>query len=167
MKRQPGALQGQALPPGGPHPQPPPLTKPHPPILVGGNGENRLLRLIARHCDACNFHIGGPVDGYPPVIHDWYANRVERITRKIRKLKRICEAQGRSLDEIEVTVLATVKVGPGAMTTDQVVALCREIAGLGVDHVVFNMPDAHTVKPIEAIGCEVVPRVADVEAVKP
>lgn len=145
---------------------PPPLSKPHPPILVGGDGENRLLRLIARHCDMCNFHIGGPVEGYPPVIHEWYADRVERITRKVRKLRRLCEAQGRSLDDVEVTVLATVKVGPDAMTTDRIAALCREMAGLGVDHVIFNMPDAHAIKPIEVIGREVVPAVAELEAVK-
>ena len=139
-----------------------PISEPHPPILVGGDGENTLLKLIARYADACNFHIGGPLPDYPQSIRDWYTNRVPRINRKIAKLGEFCRERGRSLEEIEVTVLATVKVGESAMSVEELIGLCKEMAGLGVDHIIFNMPDAHEIRPIKTIGEEVIPIVANI-----
>ncbi|OGD57496.1 hypothetical protein A3K78_01330 [Candidatus Bathyarchaeota archaeon RBG_13_52_12] len=141
---------------------PPPITKPHPPILIGGDGERTLLKLIAKYADACNFHIGGPLEGYPESIRAWYANRVERISRKVTRMGEFCKKQGRSLDEIEVTILATVKVGEDAMSPKELVSLCREMNSLGVQHIIFNMPNAHEIDPLETIANEVIPQVSDI-----
>lgn len=140
-----------------------PLSKPHPPILIGAEGEHTMLRLIAKYGDACNFHIGGPLPEYSPTIREWYRDRVPRITRKLKKLGEFCEEVGRSPDEIEVTVLGTIKVAPEAMSVDEIVDLCRELSGLGVEHVIFNMPNVGEVKPVEVIGEEVIPQVADLD----
>jgi len=68
---------------------------------------------------------------------------------------------GRSYDEIERTVLGTIQVAPEAMNSVQVIELCRELADLGFQHVIFNMPNVHEIRPIEIIGQEVIPQVAD------
>src|SRR5207248_5412480 len=69
---------------------PPPITQPHPPILVGGGGERKTLRLVARYADACNlFTRYGP--------HD--------LTRKLGKLRQYCEEAGRSYEVIDRTAL--------------------------------------------------------------
>src|SRR5215813_10417010 len=37
---------------------PPAITRPHPPIMIGGGGERKTLRLVARYADACNLFAG-------------------------------------------------------------------------------------------------------------
>lgn len=139
---------------------PQPLSQPHPPILIGGDGEKTLLRLIATYADALNFHVGGPVEGFPPYIREWYYNRKERLTRKFDKLKVFCDKVGRSFDDIERTVLATIKLAPDAMDSREVVELCQELAEIGVQHLIFNMPNTHEIKPLEIFGKEIIPQVA-------
>jgi hypothetical protein len=48
------------------------------------------------------------------------------------------------------------------MSSDDVVELCRELAELGFQHVIFNMPNVHEIEPIEIIGKEVIPQISDV-----
>ena len=66
--------------------EPKPVQKPHPPIMIGGGGEQLTLRAVARHADACN--VGGSPD---------------QVRHKYEVLKRHCEAEGRNYDEIERT----------------------------------------------------------------
>jgi F420-dependent oxidoreductase-like protein len=66
--------------------EPKPLQKPHPPIMIGGGGEQLTLRAVARVADACN------VAGSPDVVR-----------HKFEVLRRHCEAEGRNYDEIERT----------------------------------------------------------------
>ena len=47
------------------------------------------------------------------------------------------------------------------MTPDEVVELCRGLADIGIQHVIFNMPNAHEITPIEIIGQEVIPAIID------
>ena len=47
------------------------------------------------------------------------------------------------------------------MNSTEVVELCKELAEIGIQHVIFNMPNVHEIKPIEIIGQEVIPQVAD------
>jgi F420-dependent oxidoreductase-like protein len=126
------------------HPQP--LSKPHPPILIGGGGEKKTLRLVAQYGDACNlFAFGG----------------TEEIAHKLDVLKRHCEEVGRPYDEIERTALGGVQLGAGKMSVDDVIATCKQLAGVGIQHFIINMPDAHEIEPIERIGREVIPAVAE------
>src|SRR5512135_3272283 len=93
------------------HPQP--LSKPHPPIMIGGGGEKKTLRLVAQYADACNFFARAGVD---------------TVRHKLDILKSHCEKVGRDFKEIEKTTLSTVKLAPGSMTPGDVIAECRAMA---------------------------------------
>ena len=140
---------------------PQPLSRPHPPILIGGDGEKTLLRLIATYADALNFHIGGPLEEFPPYIREWYQTRRERLTRKLDKLKIFCDRVGRSFEDIERTVLATVKIAPHAMSAAEIVELCQELAEIGFQHTIFNMSNTHEITPLKIFGEEIIPKVAE------
>ena len=139
---------------------PQPLSQPAPPILIGGAGEKKTLRLVAKYADACNLHLGTPLSGYTQQSQDNYQNRRERLTRKFRVLRQHCEEVGRAYDEIERTVLGAIKIAPGVMSVSEIVELCQELAEIGVQHIIFNMENDHEIEPIEIIGQEVIPQVA-------
>src|SRR5207253_2479971 len=69
---------------------PAPISQPHPPILIGGGGERKTLRLVAQYADACN-------------LFTRYPRR--DLARKLTKLRRFCEEAGRSFDAIDRTCL--------------------------------------------------------------
>ena len=58
---------------------PPPLSKPHPPILIGCEKERRMLQLVARYADAVNFHLGTPLTDFWETGKQWYDDRMERF----------------------------------------------------------------------------------------
>jgi F420-dependent oxidoreductase-like protein len=98
---------------------PPAVSKPHPPILIGGAGERRTLRLVAQYADACNlFDIP---DGGRTIRH------------KLEVLARHCDAVGRPYDEIQKTV--STRMNPG-QSSDEFAAECDRLAALGIDHAV-------------------------------
>jgi F420-dependent oxidoreductase-like protein len=126
---------------------PAPVTRPHPPILVGGTGEKRTLRLVAQHADACNlFDIP---DGGKTVAH------------KLAVLARHCEEVGRDRSEIETTL--STRIGPGQSATD-FVAHCTDMAGLGVDHVILLTAGAWTGTSVQDLA-DIVKVLADVPGV--
>jgi alkanesulfonate monooxygenase SsuD/methylene tetrahydromethanopterin reductase-like flavin-dependent oxidoreductase (luciferase family) len=95
------------------------LTRPHPPILIGGMGERRTLRLVARYADACNlFDIP---DGGATIRH------------KLAVLGEHCEAAGRPYGEIEKTV--SMRLEPGE-TAAAFAERCAGLAELGIEHAV-------------------------------
>jgi alkanesulfonate monooxygenase SsuD/methylene tetrahydromethanopterin reductase-like flavin-dependent oxidoreductase (luciferase family) len=105
---------------------PQPLTRPHPPILVGGGGERKTLKLVARYADACNL-FGQDTDG---------------VAHKLAVLDGHCEDQGRDPTEIRRTVLAT---RPVLDDVDAFLAQLEDWATLGVTEVQV-MPDRHPVE---------------------
>jgi len=143
---------------------PQPLSKPHPPILIGGGGEKKTLRLVAKYADACNFYFGGPLEELPTGTRERYENRLDFLRRKLAILKQYCNDVGRSYDDIERTVIGTIKLAPDAMTSAEVIQLCRELADLGVPHVIFHMPTTREiVTTLEVFGKEIIPTVAEFE----
>jgi F420-dependent oxidoreductase-like protein len=121
---------------------PQPLTKPHPPILIGGSGEKKTLRLVAQYADACNLFTFG--------------DNAETV-RKLEVLKRYCEEIGRPYEEIERTALGQVSLGAGGMSTAELIAVCRGLADIGIQHFIFSMPNSHKITPLEEIGRQVIP----------
>ncbi|MFB0500915.1 MAG: LLM class F420-dependent oxidoreductase, partial [Candidatus Bathyarchaeia archaeon] len=126
---------------------PQPLSQPHPPILIGGEGEKKMLRLVAKYGDACNFQLGTPLKEYALWLRERYQNREEDLARKLNLLKDHCNRVGRSYNDIERTVLGTIKLAPNAMSSTEVVELCQELAEIGFQHVIFNMPNVHEIEP--------------------
>nr|MDT0657151.1 LLM class F420-dependent oxidoreductase [Micromonospora sp. DSM 115978] len=122
---------------------PPPLSRPHPPIMIGGGGEKKTLLLVARHADACNLFGSSPAD----------------IAGKLDVLRRHCEAEGRDYDEIAKTVLVT---RPPLPDVDAFVAEVRDYAALGVTEV-QTMPAGHPVEFAEQLAERVAPRLAEID----
>jgi len=129
----------------GPLSSPQPLQRPHPPIMIGGGGEKKTLRLVAQYADACNLFIYSGVDA---------------VRAKLDVLKGHCGAVGRSYDDIERTSLGTVHLASGAMNSAQVIALCKDLAGVGIQHAIFNLPNVQEITPLEIFGSEIIPVVA-------
>jgi F420-dependent oxidoreductase-like protein len=120
------------------------LSRPRPPIMVGGGGEKKTLRLVAQYADACN------VFGSP-----------EGIARKYAILEGHCAAVGRDPAEIERSTLQNVRLGPsGSSRTEspsQVVDRFGELSDAGADHVVFELKDVHVPEYLETVGRDVIP----------
>jgi len=72
-----------------------------------------------------------------------------------------CEAVGRPYEAIERTALGTVQLAPGAMTPASVIDLCRSLAEVGIQQVIFNMPNVHELAPLEVFGREIIPAVSE------
>src|SRR6266498_132318 len=121
---------------------PQPLTKPHPPILIGGGGEKKTLRLVAQYADACNL---------------FARMGTATLRSKLEILKRHCEKVGRNYSEIEKTALSTIHLAQGKTSVKDVIEECRALAGIGIQHIIFNMPNTHEITPLETIGREIIP----------
>jgi alkanesulfonate monooxygenase SsuD/methylene tetrahydromethanopterin reductase-like flavin-dependent oxidoreductase (luciferase family) len=123
-----------------------PLRRPHPPILVGGTGERRTLRLVARYADACNlFDI--PDGG-------------RTVRRKLEVLARHCDDVGRPFEAIEKTLSTRLEPGEPA---DSFVERCAAAADLGIEHMVVITPGPWTDESLATLAAAV-PAVAEVGA---
>ena len=101
--------------------RPLPVQRPHPPILVGGSGERRTLRLVAQYADACNlFDI--PDGG-------------KTIRRKLEVLRRHCDDVGRPFDEIEKTL--STRLGADE-STEAFAERCAALTDVGINHLVLH-----------------------------
>lgn len=125
---------------------PQPLSRPHPPILIGGSGEKKTLQLVAKYADACNL---------------FARMGIETVRGKLDILKQHCDRVGRDYSEIEKTTLSTVHLAPDKMSAKDVIEECRALAGIGIQHTIFNMPNVHEIKPLEIFGREIIPVLAD------
>jgi F420-dependent oxidoreductase-like protein len=122
---------------------PAPITQPHPPILVGGGGERKTLRLVARYADACNLFARLPV-------YD--------LARKLEKLNDYCAEEGRPYESIEKTALVNWDTSrrPAQHILDQL----RELRELDFDTVIASLSRVETLKPIETLARDVLPQAA-------
>ncbi len=118
------------------------LAKPHPPILIGGSGERKTLRLVAKYAQACNL-FGGP-----------------ELAHKLEVLREHCEREGRDYNDIEKTVGFRFDVGPRGErvqeTIDQLGVLAR--AGFSVAH--GSVSGGGFLGQLQILGERVIPVVA-------
>jgi F420-dependent oxidoreductase-like protein len=126
---------------------PQPLTKPHPPILIGGMGERKTLRLVAKYGDACNlFALAG----------------TDVLKQKLAVLREHCAREGRNFDDIYKTVTVSLDPGPDGSGVGPAIAQLRELAELGFQTaIISNLPNVWELRPLEIIGKEIIPAIAD------
>jgi F420-dependent oxidoreductase-like protein len=118
------------------------ISRPRVPIMIGGGGEKKTLRLVAQYADATNV-FGGP----------------EAIAHKYEVLREHCAAVGRNYDEIERSNLQTINLARD--TPSQIVDRFGELADAGAQHVIFSVVDVHEPQHLETIGREIVPQLRD------
>ena len=118
---------------------PQPLTRPHPPILIGGGGEKKTLRLVAKYAQACNLF------ATPELEH------------KLDVLRRHCADVGRDYDEIEKTVMLALDAGPNGEKVDSLLEELRRLAGLGIQEAHGVVPHVYQITPLQRLGKDVVP----------
>jgi F420-dependent oxidoreductase-like protein len=122
---------------------PPPISQPRPPILVGGGGERKTLRLVARYADACN-------------LFARYGRR--DLTRKLSLLEQYCSDYGRPFSAIDRTSLS--QWNPLRKSAQQIVNELGELHELGFTTAIGSLTGVETLKPIEIFARDVIPEVA-------
>src|SRR3984893_1174653 len=121
------------------------LSRPHPPILIGGGGEQKTLRLVAQYARACNL--------FP----------TPELPHKLEVLREHCKAVGRNYDEIEKTAMFQFDVGDNGEKLDKVIGGLHWLAGMGIQTVMGSVAHVDRIKPLEIIGEKVIPAVASLE----
>ena len=119
------------------------LTKPHPPIMIGGSGERKTLRLVARYAQACNLFTSPDLD------------------RKLEVLRGHCEAEGTDYDAIEKTAVFRFDVGDSGEKVDDCIAQLRRLASMGIQLAHGAVPNPAGNNQIEILGKEVIPAIAE------
>ena len=140
---------------------PRPVQPGGPPILIGGGGERKTLRLVARYADACNLF-----------------GKAATIRHKLDVLSRHCDDVGRDPAEITKTRLGTIVIAPTYVEArrkaeemrvarglseewfrtytiggpDEVAEQARALLDAGLDGLIFNMRDAHELEPVALAG---------------
>jgi alkanesulfonate monooxygenase SsuD/methylene tetrahydromethanopterin reductase-like flavin-dependent oxidoreductase (luciferase family) len=119
------------------------LARPHPPILIGGSGERKTLRLVARYADACNLY---PTPDLPA---------------KLDVLRRHCAAENRDFDTIEKTCMVHFAIAGGDAKTRELIAELERLGGLGIETVIGILSRVDPIASLETISREVMPAVGE------
>jgi alkanesulfonate monooxygenase SsuD/methylene tetrahydromethanopterin reductase-like flavin-dependent oxidoreductase (luciferase family) len=119
------------------------LSVPHPPVMIGGGGERKTLRLVARYAQACNL--------FPTAD----------LAHKLDVLRGHCDAEGRDYDEITKTCYFIFDPGAKGEHTGEMIDRLGQLAQMGFQAAVGRVADVWEVTPLEIIGSEVIPAVAD------
>ncbi len=119
------------------------LKRPHPPIVIGGGGEQKTLRLVARYADACNL--------FP----------TPEIPRELDVLRGYCDAAERNYASIEKTSMYTFDASGGDASVDEAIRSLHWLASLGIQATYIGVVDAYQITPLEILAERVLPAVAD------
>jgi F420-dependent oxidoreductase-like protein len=121
---------------------PQPLRSPHPPIMIGGGGEKKTLRLVARYADACNLF------------------GTDEVGHKLDVLRAHCADVGRDYDEIEKTATIPFELGRGGEGADKLLAQLRELHDLGITLAVGSLRGPEGPELVAAYGEHIIPQIA-------
>jgi F420-dependent oxidoreductase-like protein len=115
------------------------LTKPHPKLMIGGMGERKTLRLVAKYAGACNLFPGPDV------------------ARKLDVLRQHCQREGRDYDKIEKT--ATMSLDPSTDPAATLVRL-RELHEVGFAAAYVMIPGTQLETMIDVLGADIIPEIS-------
>jgi F420-dependent oxidoreductase-like protein len=118
------------------------LSRPHPPILIGGAGERKTLRLVAQYADACN-------------IFD-----TPELPHKLDVLREHCARLERDYDQIEKTAQLRFDLGPNGERVEQTIEHLHELAGLGIEVAHGALANVSRPGTLELMAERVIPAVA-------
>jgi len=118
------------------------LTRPHPPIMIGGGGEKKTLRFVAKYAQACNL-FGGP-----------------DLAHKLDVLREHCEREGRDYDDIEKTAAFNFDLGERGEHVDDVLTRLKQLADLGIQVAHGKVTGAGGIEPLRLMGREIIPAAA-------
>jgi F420-dependent oxidoreductase-like protein len=119
------------------------VSRPHPPILIAGSGQQKTLRLVARYADACNL---SPSPDIP---------------RKLDILRQHYDAEGTNYNRIEKTCVFRFDVGDGGSKVGELIGQLRWLASMGIQRVIGAVPGVERITPIEILGRAVIPILED------
>ncbi|MDX6327482.1 MAG: hypothetical protein QOK15_3836, partial [Nocardioidaceae bacterium] len=122
---------------------PPPVQQPRPPIMIGGGGERKTLRLVAQYADACNLF------GESPDV----------VRHKLEVLRGHCDDLGRDYDAIDKTMIAT---GDPVGDTDAFLTSMEEYAKLGVSMITLTPSTDDPVSWTTTVCEDVLPRLSEI-----
>ncbi|HEY0806239.1 MAG TPA: LLM class F420-dependent oxidoreductase [Pseudonocardiaceae bacterium] len=121
---------------------PQPLSKPHPPILIGGGGERKTLRFVAKYAQSCNLFPG------------------PELPRKLDVLREHCANEGRDYDEIEKTATFAFDLGERGEKVDETLATLQRLAEMGVHVAHGRLANVYNIDNLELMGREIIPAAA-------
>ena len=119
------------------------LSRPHPPILIGGGGEKKTLKLVARYADACNIA----------------AYSLDETARKLDVLRQHCVNEGRDYDEIEKTAQTRYDLGENGENVNQVIEHLHRVAELGFSQVHGSLLRVSKPGQLDLLAEKVIPAV--------
>jgi F420-dependent oxidoreductase-like protein len=122
---------------------PPPVQRPHPPILIGGSGEKKTLRLVAQHADLCNI----------------FPDSLDGVRHKLDVLRRHCDDVGRDYESIEKTMLV---MDDPLQDTDAFLKSMQEYAALGISLITLAPLSEDPVGWTGSVCSDVLPRLAEI-----
>lgn len=118
--------------------------RPRPPLMIGGDGERKTLRLVARYADACNFNVQGDAAA---------------AAHKLDVLRRWCDAEGRDYDAIEKTCMIRYQLDGGDPAP--LIARLQALADVGIQRVFGPIRGLGWAEGIDLLHTQVLPAVAD------
>lgn len=125
------------------------VQRPHPPILIGGTGEQKTLRMVAQYGDACNIFVSLGDEG---------------LRQKFAVLHEHCERLGRRYEQIEKTTLGPLTITrdgrDGSLSPSAAVDHFAHLAELGVDQAIFSLRNVVNSEPFDLLATEIVPQVS-------
>ena len=123
------------------------VQNPHPPILIGGSGERKTLRLVAQYADACNL---------------FARMGKEVLQHKLDVLREHCLAVGRPYEQIEKTTLDVLRISRdgsnGTTTPAGALDFFGELAAMGIDQAIFSLPNVYEPEVFDLLATEVIPQ---------
>lgn len=148
---------------------PGPVQRPRPPLLIGGSGERRTLRLVAQYADYCNL-FGDPAT----------------VAHKLQVLQTHCTDVGRPYGAIIPSNFVSILIAENQRelrqkerhyqpwlgygirgTPAQVIEGLQRFVDAGIRYIIFNLPDAHTLDPIYLLAETVMPAFAHPQVTQP
>ncbi len=118
---------------------PKPIQRPYPPIMIGGSGERRTLRIVAKYADACNWSSPGSPD---------------LVKRKLGVLREHCRSVGRDYDSILKTKLSHVVIDKNKENVAEAIKAFPEDRRR--EYVIYGIPEEvrHQVEALRDAGIE-------------